>query len=167
MLHVTEVLRLAGLVDERWFTEEARDRGTAVHTAARYFDEGDLDDGSVDPSIAAKLGAYRLFIAEMAPEILAVEESVTDHLLGYCGTLDRRLRINDREGVLDIKCGAESPWHCLQLMFYAHTFNRPMVRWNLLLSDDKYKLIEHRDRRDWRVCLAALTLVQWRNGHGA
>lgn len=164
MLHVTEVLKLAGLVDDRFFTEEARDRGTALHLATVYFDEGNLDDESLDPAIRGGLDAYRAFYRDVHPVILACEEPVEDLARGYCGTPDRVLVINGREGVLDIKRGAESPWHAIQLAAYAHTYGRPMARWNLYLGQDgKYKLIERRSRLDWPVFEAALLLVQWRN----
>ena len=37
---VTEILRSVGLIDATWYTEEARQRGTAVHLACEYWDSG-------------------------------------------------------------------------------------------------------------------------------
>jgi hypothetical protein len=163
--HVTEILRDAGLISTEWFTEEARDRGTAVHAAARYLDEGDLDRESLDPSVAPRLAQYEKFIAEVKPEILAIEEPVEHGLMKYCGTLDRRLRINGREAILDIKGIAASDWHGAQLALYAMCFPRPLARFNLYLFDDRYKLVERTDRADYGCATACLTIRNWRQNH--
>src|SRR5262245_41208840 len=101
---VTEVLRDAGLVDTAWYTEESRDRGTAVHLATRYLDEGALDrDSLADASARARLAQYERFLLEVRPTIHAIEERVFHPIYRYEGTRDRRLSINWREGVLDMK----------------------------------------------------------------
>ena len=41
---VTSILKAAGYVDDTYFTEYARDRGSAAHAATHYYDEGDLDE---------------------------------------------------------------------------------------------------------------------------
>ena len=163
--HVTAVLRDVGLIDTTWIPDSARDRGTAVHLATQYLDEGDLDDSSIADEIRPAVAAYQQFLAEVRPEIFAIEETVQG--MGYVGTLDRRLVINGKEGVLDIKGICEAPWHALQLAAYALTFDRPLRRWSLYLRPEGYRLIERKDRRRddavWRACL---TLATWRNEHG-
>ena len=39
---VTQILKDAGLIDTTWYTDEARQRGRAVHLAAQFLDEDDL-----------------------------------------------------------------------------------------------------------------------------
>jgi len=165
--HVTAILRDAGLVDVSHFTDYHRDRGSALHVATALLDEGDLDPESVDPAIEARLRQYDRWKQETRPDILAIEEPVENTLYRFCGTLDRRIRINGHEGILDIKGPSAAPWQALQVAAYAACFATPMKRWTLHLSDDGYKLIEHADRNDWKVFLAALTVANWKESAGA
>ena len=161
--HVTQELRDAGLVDVRYFTEFMRERGTALHLACELHDKGDLDLGSIDPEIKGSFQGYLKFCMEVQPEILAIEEKVEMPGM-WCGRLDRRVKINGREGILDIK-GQPSKVDPLQLAGYAKTFDRPMRRWNLYLRVKlgDYKLVEHKDtRRDDLDWLAAVRIAAWR-----
>src|SRR5262245_23208034 len=166
-IHVTEALALSGIVDTQWFTEESRARGTAVQLATRFLDEGDLDSSSVDPAILPRLRSYERFKAEVQPEILTIEEPVVNTTYRYCGTLDRRVRINRREGILDIK-GLPASSHGPQTAGYAGCFigGERFARWGLYLQDDGYRLIEFTGREDWSVFLASLTIASWRRIHG-
>lgn len=164
---VTELLVEAGLIDTQHFTDEARDRGTALHLACEYFDLSTLDVSSIDSHIMGRFNAYRRFLREVQPEILAIEESLVNKVAGYRGTLDRRLIIDGSEGVLDIKPPSMAPWHGLQLQFYADCFDRPMLRWNLHLSDSgTYKLVSQTKRRDRTVCRSILHIHHWKVSNG-
>lgn len=162
---VSSILAGAGLIDTSFFPEGVAARGTAVHRACEYLDQGDLDEASVDPVIVPAVSAYRRFLAEVRPEILAIEEAVVNETYRYRGTLDRRVRINGREGILDLKGICEAPHHGPQLAAYAGCFARPLGRWNLYINGEHYKLIERTDREDWRIFLAALTLTNWKRRH--
>jgi hypothetical protein len=160
--HVTELLAAAGLIETTWFRDYDLARGKALHEATQYLDEGDLKWETVDLVILGRLRSYQRFLDEVKPEILSVEEHVVNEVLGYQGTLDRRVRINGREGILDLKGPSQSHWNALQLMMYAGCFHQTLARWNLYLSDERYQLVEHEDRKDWEVCKAILTLVSWK-----
>lgn len=164
--HVTTILDRAGLIDSTWFTDEARDKGSALHAATHFLDEGDLDWSTVDPSVLPRLRQYQKFKDELRPEILSIEEAVENETLQYCGRLDRRLKIAGREGVLDIKGPARAPWQAIQVVMYSACFLRPLARWTLHLSDERYQLIEHKDRSDWEVAKAALTIAAWKERNG-
>lgn len=161
--HVTAILRDAGLVDTRYFTDFMRKRGTALHRACEYHDKGDLNTSSVDPEIKQPLDGYLKFLKEVEPVVLAVEEHV--EMPGhYQGTLDRRLKINGKEGILDIK-GQPSKVDPLQLAAYSQCFDRSMARWNLYLrvKEGNYKLVEQKDRhRDDLDFMAAVRIAAWR-----
>lgn len=166
--HVTDILARAGLIETQWFKEYDLARGSALHAATHYLDQGDLNWETVDPVILGRLRQYQIFLDEVQPEILAVEEKVTNEALQYQGTLDRRVKIKGREGILDLKGPSRAPWQALQIVMYAACFPRPLARWALHLSDERYQLIEHKDRSDWDVAKAAITLVAWKektNGH--
>ena len=102
---VTQVLADTGIIDTRWFTEESRQRGTAVHAACEFLDEGDLDESTIDPIAVPYLDAYRGFLAEHRPEIVSVETKVHSEVYRYAGRLDRVVIMNGIASVLDIKTG--------------------------------------------------------------
>lgn len=166
LIHVTQVLRDAGLVNTEWFTDHMRERGTALHSAIEFDVAGDLDEATLDPEITVPFAAWRKFRAEMQPEILASELNV-EVPGSYCGRLDLLVRINDAEGIVDFK-GQPSPSDSVQLAGYACTFDRPLKRWNLYLRiGNGYRLVEHKDRRrDDSIWRAALVLAAWRREHG-
>jgi len=165
--HVTAILHRAGLIDTRWFTDEMRDRGSAVHLVTQFLDERDLHWPDVDERIAAKIRRYQQFLDEVRPKILSIEEKVENVAYQYQGKLDRIVVINGRKGVLDIKGISRAPWQALQVAMYAACFPGPsLARWTLHLSDERYQLIEHTNRGDWRVAVAAITLAAWREANG-
>lgn len=162
LIHVTEALRIVGLVDCDWADEWAMDRGTAVHQALALDATGELDDTSLDPRIAGYIAAGRKFFREVNPEILAVEESIEHPTMGYCGRLDYRIMLHGpgTEAVLDVKTGGPASWHPYQLAGYALGFSRPMKRFALYLSGEgKYKLQEFKDRGDFERFKAIITVA--------
>jgi hypothetical protein len=164
--HVTAILKAAGLIDLEWVGDYVRDLGTAVHAATEYLDQGDLDWTTVPAAALPRVRQYQKFRDELKPEILAIEIHVVNETLRYQGRYDRLCRINGREGILDIKGPMQAPWQALQLVLYAATLGRPLARWTLHLSDDRYQLIEHNGRSDWAAARAAITLAAWRIAHG-
>ena len=58
---VTQIIYAAGLVDDTWFTDEARNRGRIVHTASHYLDENDLVLDSLDEKYRPYLSAWERF----------------------------------------------------------------------------------------------------------
>ena len=158
---VTAILERASLIDAQWFTEESRQRGTAIHLLTEYRDRGILD--SDQPSwLKPYLQAYERFLREVKPQMLAIEERVSNEAYGFAGTLDRRLALNGVESILDIKSGVPQSWHPIQVSAYALCFDRPLRRFGLHLRDNgRYTLVEYTDRRDRDVFLAALTLYRF------
>lgn len=161
--HVTEILNGAGLIDTSWFTDEHRERGTAVHKATEYLDQDDLDRQSLDDKTAARVGQYEQFLSTSGCHVDAIELKV-HHPLGYCGTLDRLVTINGRPGVLDIKGTTSAKWHAIQLAAYAACIDGPLARWNLYLSDTSFKLEERSNVNDFATFQAAIVLFNyWRD----
>ena len=54
---VTTVLKRAGIVDDEWWNEQARDRGSKVHDAIQFLDEGCLDWDKLDPALVGYVQA--------------------------------------------------------------------------------------------------------------
>lgn len=117
--NVTRVLGDLGIIDPRWFTEEARLRGQRVHVATHFLDEGDLDWSTITPEafdgmeIRGYVRAWERFKRETRCEIIDIEQRRFDPVHLFAGTRDRRLRWNGRRWKIDIKTvgtpGASGP----------------------------------------------------------
>ena len=98
------------------------DRGSALHLACRYHDEGRLDENSVDPAIAGRLEAWKKFRAEFKSDVLHCELSLAHPVYSFAGTLDRVFD-SDQDGItiVDLKSSI-SPQVRLQLAAYCALF---------------------------------------------
>jgi len=126
---VTRILDLRGLLTGReYWTDEAKERGTAVHSAIEFDIDADLDWSSVADEIAPYVGAFRKFKLETGIEIIASEQSLVHPLLFYAGKLDliarRRAngiavgRTRQRNILVDLKSGAYTRHYDLQIAAY-------------------------------------------------
>lgn len=86
---VTQILKHAGLVDTTWFTEFGRWRGSAVHKATMYFDQGDIDRRTLDPIVKPFVSDWADFRKKTGFTPTMIEEKRYDHIYDYCGTFDR------------------------------------------------------------------------------
>jgi len=176
---VTTVIRESGMMDgAEFFTESARLRGTAVHAACHYLDEGDLDESWAERNeqLAGYLRAWQRFKVEARFQPKLIEHRVSSPL-GYAGTLDRTGILGASEVVnalIDLKTGPHQRWHAIQSAAYAGAIEKPRRFRRLTVrldADGGYDVIEHPSARyteDFTVFLAALKLHQWRaNGSTA
>lgn len=169
---VTDILKDAGLIDTRWFTEEVRDRGTAVHAACHYLDEGDLDESSVDPAIQGYMDAYTAYRRDKSGvEWDWIECPRQDSAGRYRGTSDRVLCLRPRQ-LLDIKTGCHFAWHALQLAAYVNMMEDPYSYSRIglyLQKEGRYQIRQYPKAdyaRDLSVFMAALTIKEWRTHYG-
>src|SRR4051812_25111537 len=58
---LTHCLKEAGLVDTRFLKETGRRRGSVVHVACHYLDDGNLDWSSLDEEALAFVKGYEKF----------------------------------------------------------------------------------------------------------
>jgi hypothetical protein len=159
------------------------DRGTALHVATEYDDEGTLDESSVDPNAAPHLCGWRRFKRESGIEILAREQFFYCDDLDYAGQIDVDCALNGVTGILDIKTGQRYRWHAVQLAAYAHA-RGDCPRWGLYVNPiageamgarecihpacaglprhgaGDYKLWPYRDAGDFDVWKAALIVAK-------
>ena len=176
---VTTVIREAGLIEgDAFFTEYGRERGSAIHAACHYLDEGDLDDAWMkrNGELAGYVRAWDRFKSE-APFRCELIEYRVHSALGYCGTLDRTGIIGGDEIVnclIDLKSGQHQRWHAIQSAAYANALPNPRRYRRLTVRLDKdgtYDTREHPQKQyseDLAVFVAALTLYNWRmNGSSA
>lgn len=164
---VTSIIKAAGLVDDAWFNDYARDRGKAVHEATALDDDGILDDASVDPAIAGYIAAWRRFKSESGFQSLFIERVLFNETYRYAGTVDRIGMIGGQTWVIDFKTGEVQPWVALQTSAYAMAYGKQNIRRaGVKLSDDgTYRLKEFKDRNDYTVFLACLTVINWKKGN--
>ena len=164
---VTTVLQSAGLIDDRFFTEEGRTRGTAVHQACHYFDEDDLDKGSVLDEYLPYVEAHERFVADTGIEWAMIEGIVRNEQYNYIGTLDRTGVLNDRRVLIDLKTGNPGVSAGPQTAAYEACLVNRHCRYSLQLKDDgTYKLRRCAGRNDFKIFLAALAIHNWKNRGG-
>jgi len=118
---VTGILTDAGLIDNRWYSEEARDRGSAVHELCERYASGIRADDSGRE--LADLEYVNAFAAWMRKEkVYALKtECVIYNQVGYevyGGTFDLLALIDGRRVLVDLKTGAKAKWHYKQLAGY-------------------------------------------------
>lgn len=154
-MRVTELLKSVGLIDDSRRDERAMERGTAVHMATAFDDEGDLDEQSVTAEVAPYLDGYRKWRREMGAEIVGKpEQKVADLALGIEGTLDRLVKFNGNLYVVDLKTGSPAPWHRWQVALYRLLWAlqekqpTPLGAALYLDGDSSYKWVEFVDRKD-------------------
>lgn len=113
----TQILKAEGLIDDAFYTPDGRDRGTRVHVACWYADDGTLDWDSVAEEERGYVKGFLKFKREM--------EWVTDFnelpvwgspgygtrldLLGV-GMFQVGGEFSRRRAVIDIKTGVAAKW---------------------------------------------------------
>jgi hypothetical protein len=145
---VNEILMGAGLVDDQWFTEDSRYRGSDVHAICQFDNEGDLDESWIDEQgnatdLHGYLAAHRRFKAETGFVATCSEERVYNPTFNYCGTLDERGPLNGKPCLADIKSGAVSKITRYQLVAYLGCMPEPWLWTRLavgLKPDGTYNL---------------------------
>ena len=119
---VTQVLADSGVIDDRWFTEESRERGRIVASATALYDkrgfcEGGLDKNRVPeeywPYVQAWLD-WRVAAGVMGDGFIRIEEPMWHETLRYGVRPDRVLWFDGVRTVAEIKTGGVARWHELQ-----------------------------------------------------
>lgn len=166
---VTSILRSVGLIDTEWVSDEGLIRGTYVHQAIQFDNEGDLDESTLAPEIRLKVEAYRKWKNEMRVEVLGCELHVFHPHLYYCGTMDLHARVQGAPYIIDLKSGTPQRWHRLQTAAYAlaHQAQKGpkaerLPRAALYLQDGDYRWTPHPHPFDYDGWKAALTLRNWK-----
>lgn len=163
---VTQIISDMGLYgDTSYFTDYCRERGSFVHKIIEYHLSGELDEATIDPDLQGYFEAWRRFEKEAAFFVSdTCEKVMADMMHRFAGTIDHVGHLNGHYAVLDVKTGGPSPAHALQTAGYSILLKYPGVRrFSLHLKDDgNYKLIEHKDRQDTQVFMAALAIFYWK-----
>ncbi len=163
---VTGIIRDAGLMDVSWSSEWHMQRGKAVHMAVEFYEQGDLDEASLDPAIVPYLAGWKLFKSETGYESKELEQMIYHPIYQFCGTLDQTGIMDGRTCLLDIKTGIYQPWWALQTAAY-NSIAKCKRRLSVQLTDEgKYKITEYKGKTDWQKFLAAMTVAGMRREFG-
>lgn len=174
---VTQILEAVGVVDYSYLPPATRrmalGRGSAVHSATQFDDEGDLDETLLDDELVPYLTAWRRFRAEtgFVPDL--IEHRSFDPKYRYAGTLDRRGAFPDgTKAICDIKTNSSEGWVALQLSAYAAFFESPRAFRRICVEvrkDATYRFIEFRSAdytADFGRFLACLTVYRLQQAYG-
>lgn len=166
---VTQVIGTLCGIDTRFFTEASRRRGTAVHLACEYDDNGVLDESSVADDLRGYLVAWRRFRRESGLRPTKIELPVASRRHMFAGTIDRIMEDCDGvEYIVDIKSGVVSQTAALQTAGYAIAYCEiygVMCDDRLVVKVDKtggYKVHRFSDERDFGDFLAFRRVLAWR-----
>jgi len=119
---VTQSLKAAGVIDDRWYTAEARDKGSAVHKLCERYAQGErLDKHGRPLRDLPCVNAFARWVDDYRPWAIATECRVYHKINGkpYAGTFDLLAAIQGKRSLIDFKTGAPAKWHAVQLAAYA------------------------------------------------
>lgn len=174
---VTSVLHANGLIDDRWYTEYGRWRGSAVHKATHYFDDGDIDRRTLDPAIKPFVADWKKFRDDTGFTPTLIEVPLYDPLHRYCGTPDRvgyfgwNKESKDSNVLLDLKAypnGQIPEWVRYQMAAYGRLVDPKKVfhRFAVQLTGDGPKIESYPtdsyvdDVNDFLACVRVARLHQ-------
>lgn len=171
---ITSVLRLTGFTNDEWFTQESRDRGTAVHRACWFLAEGDLDWGTVDPMIRPRVEAFGRFLDEHKPVLLAAETPLHSPTYNFAGTPDFIFEAPTLGGtaIIEVKTGKSGLPAKLQTAAQKVLIEERMglngaLRFGFeLTAEGRYKFVPHRDLIDKPMFLNAVAMIHRRINEG-
>jgi len=126
---LTEIFTDLGIINNRFYTEEARERGRLIHLITELYDRGSLDIDTVDPRLLGYFEAYRNFLDKHNPEIIEIEKPIGNKVLKYASKLDRVFKMKIAPGyigkiITDLKTGAKERWHQLQLTAHLMAYSK-------------------------------------------
>ena len=173
---VTQILEGVGLVDYRDIPRPvlayAAERSVAVHTAAEFYDQHDLDFDSLDPQVAKYFIGWKNFRKDYSFEIVESEKMHIGQMGGllFGMRVDRVVKLgNGQIGVIDIKCtskvhrayGVQTAGYVIGLGFPCDPLlaRRFVVH---LKPNSLYAVHEYKDPRDGEVFEAGLKIAYWR-----
>ena len=172
---VTTIISAVGLYEFDFVSDEtlavAAERGRHVHTMIEWYEQGQLDEGSIDPELFGYFQAYlNLKLAGKFPlKPSAIEKRGWSEKYGYAGTVDQMFETPWGGWYHDHKTGSKSPVHGLQLSAYWLMFHPDMTDKPYKLTcgyyskNGEYELVEY--PYEPLVWLAILADYKWRLKH--
>jgi hypothetical protein len=155
---ITQLIKAAGLIDDRWYTPEACARGTAVHKLTAAID---LDALTLDELRGHEFEGYVHAHVELTgivrPDWRHVEQAAAHPTLRYAGCPDRVGTLYATRAVLELKTGPPAAWHqiqtALQAILVADELDLPALAvqrfTEYVQANGKYRIEAHENRNDF------------------
>lgn len=171
---LTETLRLTGFIDPSWFTEEARDRGTRVHSACCYLAEDDLEWSKVASDILPRVQAFDEFLKTYTPELIYAEKAFVSRAARFACRIDFLFDVPALGGlsIIEVKTGPAGLAAKLQtagqkVAIEENTAFKGIKRFGFELSKEgRYKFVPHVELEDRPMFLNAVSMVHRRINAG-
>lgn len=157
--HITGLLTADGLIDEEWYTEEGKYRGTWIHDRTAGYDRGafQVADVPADEPYRGYLLAHAAAMDAIPHTFEAIEVPRVHFGFGFGGRPDRAGTVYELRAVMEGKSGAPDKAHAIQTALQAileaprwglepHMVARFCLYWR---ADGSYRLVEHERRRDF------------------
>jgi hypothetical protein len=147
---------------------KAKNRGTSVHDLTEHFVDTDAYIESLSEEMRGYGIAYRNWVHDFQPKIIAQEQTVFSNKHGYAGTLDALIQFGEGEPIiLDKKTGADLyPEVQLQLSAYKECYEEKGQHVGmaaLLLKPDGTYKFERYNEFLINEFLACKRLYEWKN----
>lgn len=163
----SHVFKALGFVNPKFFTEEGRIKGQAIHQGTEYLDEGDLDwdslketEDCLEMPIIQPVKAWGRFRKETGFKPVDIEKSIYHPTWGYATTPDRigTFPNSPRRVVIEIKSYPIPKWAKWQtaaagLIMRAEKLDYPDRYAVHLKTNGDYSLIRHEDLNDEQAFL--------------
>jgi hypothetical protein len=155
--HITGMLETTGWIDDRWYTEESSDRGTAVHQLTAAYDLGALHVESCQSRFRGYLLGHVKAVSIARPKWLHIEEPMVHPVFRFGGRPDRDCIAYGLRATWELKSGDPERSHqiqtALQAILIAVDANLPpesIGRFCEYVKDKgKFKVERFIDRRDF------------------
>lgn len=138
LLSVSDIMRDARFVDPKWFTEESRQRGRAVHAGIHYAIMGRLDWATLHPDLHGWVRSGIRLVEKLKVRVIEMETPRYHPTWLYAGTLDACFEHEGTEVIGDYKSGAMPSITKFQLWAYDHLQpdRKPRKHWGIKLHED-------------------------------
>ena len=117
--HCTGMLETTGWIDDRWYTEESSDRGTAVHQLTASYDLGALHVESCQSQFRGYLLGHVKAVSIARPKWLHIEEPMVHPVFRYGVRPDRDCIAYGLRSTWEIKSGGPERAHQIQTALQA------------------------------------------------
>lgn len=148
---------------------QATDRGVHVHMCCSDAAKGLYPYWKENQQVLPYMEQWMEFWDTCGCQLIATEERCNNSLHQYRGRLDFRLTMyagqanKEHEAVIDLKTAKDrnNPFDAIQTQAYKSCFVQELRRYALYLSDNNWRLIEHRRTADYSAWLSMLNVYKW------
>ena len=160
---LTSIMAAEGYIKNSFYTEAGRERGTDVHRGCEDYDRGNMDWQRLSADQSPYVEAWAKYCDDYKFKPIRIEEPMHSHVYQFSTTPDVTGSDKDFEHVIvDRKTGSSEPWHPIQTagqsIAYGESHFIAMAyhhrRSVILKPNGEYKVIEHKDKKDYEVAKA-------------